>query len=51
VLRARISDVKLEAEPPGWLIPPLLGESLKPIKSARARVVCFSIRVRTGLTL
>ena len=49
VLRAMTSALLFEALPPGCDIPPAYGES-KPMREARSRVVCFSIRVRTGET-
>ena len=49
MLRAITRAEELDALPPGCEIPPAKGE-VKPIRLARNRVVCFSIRVRTGET-
>lgn len=49
VLRAMTRAVEFEALPPGCDIPPANGD-VNPRRVARKRVVCFSMRVRTGET-
>jgi hypothetical protein len=49
VFRAITSEVALEADPPGWLIPPMKSP-LRPKFRARWRDVNFSISVRAGET-
>lgn len=49
VFRATTMAVELEAEPPGWEMPPPV-EAGRLKSEARYLVVCFSMRVRAGET-